>query len=66
MIPNTSLKFMPTMRGRYITDSTGAALHSLHLFTATLVTSTIDAKRNAFNSSEYGKKQVSFNKQSTK
>jgi len=56
MIPSTSLKFMPTMRSSYITDSTGAALHSLHLFTATLVTSTIDAKRNAFNSNEYVKK----------
>lgn len=45
------------MRSTYITDSTGAVLHSLHLFTATLVTSTIDAKKkNAFNSSEYGKK----------
>jgi len=47
---------MPTMRSSYITDSTGAALHSLHLFTATLVTSTTVAKGNAFNSSEYGKK----------
>jgi len=56
MIPSTSLKFMPTLKSSYITDSTGAALHSLHLFTATLVTSTIDAKRNAFNSSEYGMK----------
>jgi len=28
---------MPTMRSSYITDSTAAALHSLHLFTATLV-----------------------------
>jgi len=56
MIPSTSLKFMPTMRSSYITGSTGAALHSLHLFTATLVTSTIDAKRNAFNSNEYVKK----------
>jgi hypothetical protein len=41
----------------YITDSTGAALqHSLPLFTGTLVTSTINAKRNAFNSSKYVKK----------
>jgi hypothetical protein len=47
---------MPTIRSSYITDSTGAALHSLPLFTATLVTSTINAKRNAFNSSEYVKK----------
>jgi len=47
---------MPTMRSSYITDSTGVALHSLHLFTITLATSTIDAKRNAFNSSEYVKK----------
>jgi hypothetical protein len=53
MIPSTSLKFMPTMRSSYVT---GAAVHSLHLFTATLVTSTIDAKRNAFNSSECVKK----------
>jgi hypothetical protein len=53
MIPSTSLKFITTARSSYITESTGAALHSLHLFTATLVTSTIDAKTNAFNSSEY-------------
>jgi hypothetical protein len=56
MIPSTSLKFMPTMRSSYITDSTGAALHSLHLFTATLVTSTINAKRNPFNSIDHVKK----------
>jgi hypothetical protein len=56
MTPSTSLKLLPTMRSSYTTDGTGNALHSLHLFTAALVTSTIVAKRTAFNSSKYVKK----------
>jgi hypothetical protein len=53
---STSSKLLPTLRSSYKTDSIGAAIHSLHLFTATLVTSTIDAKITALNSCEYVKK----------